>query len=105
MYIDISHYHGNMHQNDGFKSQGITLNAWRAILNHVDAHGVQSACTLYIRKFTFSDTVSADHSTLGILILRRTWRAECMYTHNEQESVCEGSEMAARRNRTFTTWD
>ena len=24
---------------------------------------------------------------------------------NEQESVCEGSELAARRHRTFTTWD
>ena len=26
-------------------------------------------------------------------------------SHNEQESVCEGSELAARRRRTFTTWD
>ena len=62
MYIDISQYHSNMHQNDGLKSQGITLNAWRAILNPVDAHGVQSACN-----FTFSDTVSANHSVYRVL--------------------------------------
>ena len=65
MYIDISLYHGNMHQNNGFKSQVITLDAWRAILNpiltRIDTHGGQSVCN-----FTFSDTVSTDHLALGV---------------------------------------
>ena len=45
IYIHVSRYHGNMHQNNGSKSQGITLNAWHVILNPVDTNSVQSACT------------------------------------------------------------
>ena len=71
-------------------AQGVTLHCWNVVLRC----RVHSSWVLYIL------------NCMSVIAYMEVSVSQAFPdTHYEQESVCEGSELAARRHRTFTTWD